>query len=1043
MTTTIPLLNEDEVRRCVAPDDEAGFGTLATPRGRLPLHALDVHARIDGLLAEVTVSQTFTNPLKEALEATYIFPLPDRAAVTRFQMQVANRVVEGVLKERGQARQEYTQAIEEGHRAAITEEERPGVFTMRVGNLMPGESATVRLTLSGPLVYSDGEATFRFPLVVAPRYIPGIPLSGPSVGAGTASDTDAVPDASRISPPVLLPGFPNPVHLSLTVDVYPSELGISDFRSALHAVLEAVSDGGVRRIMLDPGERLNRDFILRFRVGDGAIRTALTLTPDEAGAREGTFALTLVPPVGLAQAQRPRDVIFVLDRSGSMKGWKVVAARRALARMVDTLTARDRFTVYAFDDRIEQPAAFPDLGLQAATDRNRYQAIEWLAGVNVRGGTEMAQPLSMAAHLLASGGRKSPDAPQRDRVLVLITDGQVGNEDQILHSLANDLKSVRVFALGIDQAVNAAFLRRLADLGGGACELVESEDRLDEVLDQVHRCIATPVLTGLRLEASGLQLTADTLVPSRLPDLFAGAPLQIFGRYRGAVEGNLCVSGIGPGQGVWWQSVRGCVGDGTAVRSLWARGHLRELEDRFVIGKGDLAGLEKRIVETSLRYGVLCRFTAFLAVDRDATPNAGGKREHLLQPVDVPAGWNSPDPQAAAAMAGCGGHVVPAPQPPMQDAVDLRSLRQEILRTVQAGPDMVTMGKLPQTPGIKRALEQAIEEANTLNHRFVDAEHLLLGLLREPAEQVAQVLLPLRLELDMVRREIRLLWDESQAFRLVQQRPAAQALTPPPSPPTEFDAQIEQLNQEKEAAVAAQDFEKAARLRDQADKLKRMRERVVREARLGSAPVPPMSVTGPTEPPPVRPPEQPRPGRVRVSVGYGCFTERARKVMQLANQEAQRFNHEYIGTEHLLLALLNEGTGIAANILKTLNASNAGHRQELFAHRRTILDLLEKLQDSGQMNGQERLVELGILAGKLDTLVMGLKSISTPEADRRPLEQFLATLRQLLPETPPDHSEVDRLWVEAQTVLRTFLGVPGAPAGKRELTTTQSPIPGA
>ena len=156
--------------------------------------------------------------LAEPLEATYIFPLPDRAAVTRFRMEVGGRVIEGVLKERAAARRDYDEAIKTGHRAAITEEERAGVFTLRVGNIMPGEEATVRLTLAGPLPYSDGEVTFRFPLVVAPRYIPGMPLPGASVGSGVAPDSDAVPDASRITPPVLLPGFPNPVRLSLSVD---------------------------------------------------------------------------------------------------------------------------------------------------------------------------------------------------------------------------------------------------------------------------------------------------------------------------------------------------------------------------------------------------------------------------------------------------------------------------------------------------------------------------------------------------------------------------------------------------------------------------------------------------------------------------------------------------------------------------------------------------------------------------------------------------------------------------------------------------------
>src|SRR5262245_8534430 len=250
--TLIPVLSAEEVCRCVPPDEEAGFGSLSTARGRLPLKALDVHARIDGLLAEVALRQTFVNTLGEPLEATYIFPLPDRAAVTHFRMEVAGRVVEGALKERAEARREYDQAVRAGRRAGITEEERPGVFTLRVGNLMPGEEAVIRLTLTGPLTYADGEATWRFPLVVAPRYIPGAPLDGPSVGDGAVPDTDAVPDASRITPPVLLPGFPSPVRLSLAVDLYPAGLPVTDVRSSLHAVAEDDGADGRRRIALRP-----------------------------------------------------------------------------------------------------------------------------------------------------------------------------------------------------------------------------------------------------------------------------------------------------------------------------------------------------------------------------------------------------------------------------------------------------------------------------------------------------------------------------------------------------------------------------------------------------------------------------------------------------------------------------------------------------------------------------------------------------------------------------------------------------------------------
>jgi Ca-activated chloride channel family protein len=216
MPMVLTAMTDEEVAG-YGRNSDAGFGALQTARGLLPLVAMEVEARVAGVIASIDVAQTFVNTTGTAIEATYIFPLPDRAAVHGFRMEVAGRVIEGVVEERGAAREQYDAAIAKGHRAAITEEERSGVFTLRVGNLMPGETATVRLALVGPLPVDDGEVTFRFPLVVAPRYMPGSALGGDQAGLGTALDTSLVPDASRISPPVLLPGCPNPVRLALRV----------------------------------------------------------------------------------------------------------------------------------------------------------------------------------------------------------------------------------------------------------------------------------------------------------------------------------------------------------------------------------------------------------------------------------------------------------------------------------------------------------------------------------------------------------------------------------------------------------------------------------------------------------------------------------------------------------------------------------------------------------------------------------------------------------------------------------------------------------
>jgi Ca-activated chloride channel family protein len=313
-----------------------------------------------------------------------------------------------------------------------------------------------------------------------------------------------------------------------------------------------------------------------------------------------------------------------------MSGWKMVAARRAAARIVDTLTNDDTFSVITFDDRVERPAEL-GTGLVAATDRHRFRAVEHLAAVQARGGTEMFAPLREGLSLLADV------RDDRDPVLVLVTDGQVGNEDQLLRDIAPVINRTRVHAVGIDTAVNAGFLGRLAAQGAGRCELVESEDRLDEAMAHIQRRIGAPVITDV-------VVSPESSLPKQPTAIYPGVPLVAFGRYSGPAPESFTVRGRTRDGADWQETVAVRHHTEPAVRSQWARAALRDLEDRYATGE---RAVESSIVQTSLRFGVLCRFTAFVAVDERVVSD--GTVHRVIQPVEQPAGWELATPPFAAA----------------------------------------------------------------------------------------------------------------------------------------------------------------------------------------------------------------------------------------------------------------------------------------------------------------------------------------------------------------------------------------------------------
>jgi len=624
---------ESALKPTIAEDRTRDLGLLTVTkndrRARLPLAGVRISARVADRVAHVTLEQKFHNPFAEALEATYIFPMSGGSAVSAFELKVGKRVIKGVVKERGEARATYQKALEDGKRAALLEQERDDVFTVQVGNLPPGEEVTVRIVTSERLpFFEDGTTELRLPLVVAPRYIPGTPLDRNPVGDGVEWDTDQVPDASRISPPRLAKGFDPKVALRIEVELADGE-PLSDLACSQHAV--RLSGGTIALARQD--ELLDRDFILRWKLSGEKVRTTLLTTKD------GAAMLSILPPkrdgfLGLA-----RDVVFVLDRSGSMAGVKMTSAARACSLLLNTLGPRDRFAIAAFDDRAEWLAA----GTFTKADEAGLAAGEkFLRTIDARGGTELDPAMKETLDLI--GGRKN--AAGRVPVVVILTDGQVGNESAVFQRLQKEGGDTRVFTVGIDTAVNAAFLQRVASLGGGTCTCVVPGEALEDALRGIGREIGAPLVVDVKVEG------AEDAAPALVPDLFAGRAATVFFRLKKGK--GVTVTGRWADGKAFKETVKPRMVELPAIDHLWARARVTDLEDRFRLQGGDQDQVRKEIIALAIAHTLLTRFTSFVVVDESEIVNKGGESHKVVQPVHLPAQWEMECDDAAAESSRAG-----------------------------------------------------------------------------------------------------------------------------------------------------------------------------------------------------------------------------------------------------------------------------------------------------------------------------------------------------------------------------------------------------
>jgi Ca-activated chloride channel family protein len=595
-------------------------------RGFCPLRHTDVRAEVSGFVARVNVTQEFENPFQDKIEAVYTFPLPQSAAVDDMTMKVGARTVKGKIMRREEAQAVYDAARNAGQVASLLDQERPNIFTQSVANIMPGERVTVTISYVETLKYEGGTYKFSFPTVVGPRYIPGAPQL--QQGDAPAAGTDRVPDASRVTPPVMPKDTRAGHDISIEVSI-DAGLPIEDLKSISHEVrVERPAPARARVRLKDLSAIPNKDFVLRYDIAGRKIGDAL-LT--HRGSRGGYFTLILQPPERVAvEDVTPKELVFVLDTSGSMSGFPIEKAKETMRLALEGLYPQDTFNLITFagDTNILFPEPVP------ATPANLAKARRFLETREGGGGTEMMKAIKAALD--------PSDARGHVRVVCFMTDGYVGNDMEIISEVQKH-PNARVFSFGIGGSVNHFLLDKMAEHGRGEVEYVSLKDDGSAAARRFHERVRNPLLTDITIDWGGLPV-AD-VYPKQIPDLFSAKPVVLTGRFTGPGRGVVRLRGR-MGGNAFEREIAVALPESQAehdvLATLWARRRVEDLmsEDYAGAQRGTMRDdLREAVTNLGLEYGLMTQFTSFVAVE-EMTLTEGGESRRVEVPVELPEGMS-------------------------------------------------------------------------------------------------------------------------------------------------------------------------------------------------------------------------------------------------------------------------------------------------------------------------------------------------------------------------------------------------------------------
>jgi Ca-activated chloride channel family protein len=597
-------------------------GEKPATRLELPLQHTQVEIEVSGFVAQATVVQHYHNPYEKPIEAVYTFPLPSDAAVNDMEMKIGERTIKGLIKRREEARDIYERAKKRGQRASLLEQERPNIFTQSVANIMPGDNITITLRYVNILQYAEGHYELVFPMVVGPRYIPGDVATGQS-GTGWSPDTDQVPDASRITPPVLKPGERSGHDISLAVQL-DAGIPVKEVNSPSHVVDIKDIDPSQRTVKLHPADSIpNKDFILRYQVAGQAPEFATLAHHDERG---GFFTLIVQPQKLVTDEQAfPRELIFIVDTSGSMYGYPLDKSKEAMKKLIQGMRPLDMFNVVRFAGDTGTLWNKP----RPYTPTHASEALRYIESFQGSGGTEMQKGILEALAQPASEGYL--------RIAFLLTDGYIGDEFRIFQTIEKEKRGARVFSLGVGSSVNRYLLDRVAELGRGEAFYVRQDENSDPVIEKFFQRVDRPVLAHLEIDWGKLDVTE--LYPAKVPDLWAGQPIRIHGRYQRGGEETIVIRGQmikRPFEQRLPVQFPQSAPAHEAIATVWAREKVHELMNRMV-REGQTKQLIEQVTQLGLTYHLMTQWTSLVAVEEKVV-NQAGEIETVVQPVEMPEG---------------------------------------------------------------------------------------------------------------------------------------------------------------------------------------------------------------------------------------------------------------------------------------------------------------------------------------------------------------------------------------------------------------------